>query len=83
MIRDDNHAFCDYRFRHGPLWGLEVFAYCLMSIPIMFVLGHRKGICSRVMRHVDGLHTQRFNRSHGREGSLFRGVYKGDFDRRR
>jgi putative transposase len=26
--------------------------------------------------HVDGLYTQRFNRSHGRDGSLFRGRYK-------
>jgi chromosomal replication initiation ATPase DnaA len=25
------------------------------------------------MRHVDGLYTQRFNRSQGRDGSLFRG----------
>jgi hypothetical protein len=28
------------------------------------------------MRHVDGLSTQRFNRSHRRDGTLFRGRYK-------
>ena len=28
------------------------------------------------MRHIDGLYTQRFNRSHKRDGSLFRGRYK-------
>ena len=28
------------------------------------------------MRHVDGLYTQRFNRHHKRDGSLFRGRYK-------
>jgi len=28
------------------------------------------------MRHVDGLYTQRFNRSHRRDGTLFRGRYK-------
>jgi len=28
------------------------------------------------MRHVDGLYTQRFNRSHDRDGPLFRGRYK-------
>ena len=28
------------------------------------------------MRHVDGLYTQRFNRRHRRDGSLFRGRYK-------
>ncbi|MGH8546248.1 MAG: transposase, partial [Gammaproteobacteria bacterium] len=29
---------------------------------------------SRVMRHVDGIYTQRFNRRHQRDGTLFRGV---------
>ena len=76
MIRDDNHAFCDYRFRHGPLWGLEVFAYCLMSNHYHVCLRTPKGNLSRVMRHVDGLYTQGFNRSHGRDGSLFRGRYR-------
>ena len=28
------------------------------------------------MRHVDGLYTQRFNRRHRRDGTLFRGRYK-------
>jgi hypothetical protein len=28
------------------------------------------------MRHVDGIYTQRFNRRHHRDGSLFRGRYK-------
>jgi putative transposase len=28
------------------------------------------------MRHIDGLYTQRFNRSHHRDGTLFRGRYK-------
>jgi putative transposase len=35
-----------------------------------------KGNLSRVMRHVDGLYTQRFNRRHRRDGTLFRGRYK-------
>src|SRR4030095_7464549 len=39
----------------------------------MFCLRTPKGNLSRAMRHVDGLYTQRFNRSHGRDGSLFRG----------
>jgi len=28
------------------------------------------------MRHIDGVYTQRFNRTHGRDGALFRGRYK-------
>jgi putative transposase len=35
-----------------------------------------KGNLSRVMRHIDRIYTQRFNRPHGRDGALFRGRYK-------
>jgi len=35
-----------------------------------------KGNLSRVMRHIDGLYTQRFNRSHKRDRALFKGRYK-------
>ncbi len=35
-----------------------------------------EGNLSRVMRHLDGLYTQRFNRLHRRDGVLFRGRYK-------
>jgi len=31
---------------------------------------------SRTMRHLDGLYTQRYNRTHKRDGPLFRGRYK-------
>jgi hypothetical protein len=35
-----------------------------------------EGNLSRVMRHLDGLYTPRFNRLHRRDGALFRGGYK-------
>jgi hypothetical protein len=56
-----------------PARGLEVFAYCLMSNHYHVCLRTPRGNLPRVMRHVNGLYTQRFNRSHGRDGSLFRG----------
>ena len=34
------------------------------------------GNLQRVMRHIDGVYTQRFNRAHRRDGPLFRGRYK-------
>ncbi len=34
------------------------------------------GNLSRVMMHLDGVYAQRFNRTHGRDGPLFRGRYK-------
>ena len=35
-----------------------------------------EGNLSRIMRHLDGLYTQRFNHIHRRDGALFRGRYK-------
>jgi len=35
-----------------------------------------EGNLPRVMRHLDGLYTQRFNKSYQRDGPLFRGRYK-------
>ncbi len=57
-------------------WGIEVFAYCLLPNHYHVCLRTPHGNLSRVMRHVDGLYTQRFNRSHHRDGVLFRGRYQ-------
>lgn len=56
-------------------WGVEVFAYCLMGNHYHVCLRTPEGNLSRVMRHLDGLYTQRFNRRHRRDGALFRGRY--------
>ncbi len=58
------------------LWEIEVLAYCLMPNHYHLCLRTPRGNLSRVMRHIDGLYTQRFNRGHRRDGSLFRGRYK-------
>jgi putative transposase len=57
-------------------WGVELFAYCLMGNHYHVCLRTPEGNLSRVMRHLDGLYTQRFNRIHHRDGALFRGRYK-------
>jgi putative transposase len=72
----DHRAFLDTVAEAHRLWGIEVFAYCLMTNHYHLCLRTPKGNLSRVMRHVDGLYTQRFNRRHGRDGALFRGRYK-------
>jgi putative transposase len=69
-------AFLDTVAEAHRLWGIEVFAYCLMGNHYHLCLRTPRGNLSRVMRHVDGLYTQRFNRSHRRDGTLFRGRYK-------
>ena len=72
----DDQAFLDTVGEAHRLWGIEVFAYSLMGNHYHLCLRTPKGNLSRVMRHVDGLYTQRFNRRHRRDGTLFRGRYK-------
>jgi putative transposase len=73
---EDGQVFLNTLAEAHQQWGIEVFAYCLMRNHYHVCLSTPKGNLSRVMRHVDGLYTQRFNRRHGRDGSLFRGRYK-------
>lgn len=72
----DYAAFLTTLDEASDLWGIEVFAYCLMRNHYHVCLRTPKGNLSRVMRHIDGLYTQRFNRTRGRDGPLFRGRYK-------
>lgn len=58
------------------LWGIEVFAYCLMGNYYHLYLHTRTANLGPVMRHMNGLYTQRFNRTQRRAGLLFRGRYK-------
>ncbi len=61
--------------------GLERFdaallAYCLMGNHYHLVVHTRQANLSQLMRHVNGVYTQRFNRRHGLVGHLFQGRYK-------
>ncbi len=58
------------------MWGMRVLAYCLMDNHYHLLIQTPDANLSRIMRHIDGLHTQRYNRKHGRDGPLFRGRYK-------
>jgi len=58
------------------LWHVQVYAYCVMNNHYHVCLKTPEGNLPRVMRHLDGLYTQRFNRSHQRDGPIFRGRYK-------
>ena len=54
----------------------QVLAYCLMGNHFHLVLHTRAGNLSRLMRHVNGVYTQRFNHRHGVVGHLFQGRFK-------
>jgi REP element-mobilizing transposase RayT len=54
----------------------EWHAYCLMGNHCHLMVRTPEGNLQRIMRHVNGLYTQYFNRSARRDGTLFRGRYK-------
>ena len=57
-------------------WHIRVFSWCLMGNHYHVALQTPEGNLQRVMRHIDGVFTQRFNRTHNRDGPLFRGRYR-------
>lgn len=54
----------------------QLLSYCLMSNHYHFVLHTRQGHLSALMRHINGIYTQGFNRRHGKVGHLFQGRFK-------
>lgn len=57
-------------------FGAEIHAYCLMGNHYHLLIRTPEGNLQRIMRHINGVYTQFFNRSEGRDGPLFRGRYK-------
>ena len=57
-------------------FNLFISAYCLMSTQYHLLIQTPHANLSRCMRHINGVYTQRFNRSHHTDSQLFRGRYK-------
>jgi putative transposase len=57
-------------------FSIEVHAYCLMTNHYHLLIKTPLGNLQRAMRHIGGVYTQRYNRSHRTDGALFRGRYK-------
>jgi len=60
----------------SAVYGVEIHAYCLMENHYHLLIRTPRAGLSRAMRHLDGVYTQRFNRSARTDGPLFRGRYR-------
>ncbi len=74
--RSDRERFLTLLGECHEMWGIRVIAYCLMDTHYHLFFQTPEANLSRVMRHLDGVYTQRFNRNHKKDGPLFRGRYK-------
>ncbi|MCK4691924.1 MAG: transposase, partial [Desulfuromonadales bacterium] len=76
LTSDDRRTFLGVLKETAEIFNLNISAYCLMSNHYHLLLNTPDGNLSRCMRHINGVYTQRFNRRHDTDGSLFRGRYK-------
>ncbi|MBI1871655.1 MAG: transposase [Chlamydiae bacterium] len=76
LEEEDYECFLETLDEAKRIWKIKIYAYALMGNHYHLCLQTPGGNLSRVMRHIDGVYTQRFNRKHRRDGPLFRGRYK-------
>ena len=74
--KHDYQMFIDLLVETTEMWNFRVSAYCLMPNHYHLLIQTPNANISRGMRHLNGVYTQRFNRRHFCDGSLFRGRYK-------
>ena len=66
------HAFLTTLQEAHQRFGARIHAYCLMGNHYHLVLETPYGDLSRIMRHINGMYTQRYNRLKNTDGPLFR-----------
>ena len=72
----DRLALLDVIGRAMERFDAAMLAFCLMGNHYHFVLRTRRANLSQVMRHINGVYTQAFNRRHGKVGHVFQGRFK-------
>lgn len=75
--REDYLLFLETIGEACRLYNVSLSSYCLMSNHYHLLVQTPEGNLSRFMRHLNGVYTQRYNRKHKKDSSLFRGRYKG------
>lgn len=78
IFRDDQYyqAFLDTLVEVHQRFHCVIHAYCLMGNHYHLLLETPNANLSRIMRHINGVYTQRHNRLKCTDGPLFRGRYK-------
>jgi REP element-mobilizing transposase RayT len=76
LEKDDYVAFIDLLQESAEMFNVRIAAYCLMPNHYHVLIQTPDANLSRFMRHLNGVYTQRFNRSHKHDGQLFRGRYR-------
>lgn len=72
----DRKSFLHLLEEISKMFQLEVHAYSLLDNHYHLLVHTPQGNLGRIMRHLNGIYTQRFNRRHQTDGPLFRGRYK-------
>lgn len=72
----DRRAFLDTVGAALDRFDACALAYCLMDNHYHLVLHTRHANLSRLMRHINGVYTQTYNRRHRKVGHLFQGRFK-------
>jgi REP element-mobilizing transposase RayT len=73
---EDFRIFIELLKESAGHWNVKISAYCLLSNHYHLLIQTPLGNLSRFMRHLNGVYTQRYNRTHKCDGQLFRGRYK-------
>lgn len=73
---EDRHALIEVVAQALSRFDAEALAYCLMGNHYHFVLHTRQANLSLLMRHINGVYTQTYNRRHNKVGHLFQGRFK-------
>jgi putative transposase len=72
----DRTQFLDILGHALQRFDAQAWAYCLMGNHYHLVLHTQEANLSRLMRQINGVYTQSFNRRHGLTGHLFQGRFK-------
>ncbi len=74
--KEDYKSFLEILLNLWPRYKFVVHSYCLMPNHYHFFIETPKANLAQIMRGINGLYTQAFNRKYKRVGPLFQGRYK-------